>query len=62
MLIMANVTHEWRPLLWREAFKTPSLLDGLTVINIGGVSQMQYEHWGLSGNGKSQSFNNAKNI
>jgi hypothetical protein len=32
--------------LWKEAFKTATLLDGLTATTIGGVTDTRYVHWG----------------
>ena len=45
MLIKANVPMEWRPMLWTEAFKMATLLDGLSVITIDGVSDTRCVHW-----------------
>ena len=41
----ANVPYALRHLLWREAFKTATLLDGLQVIELEGVSATRYVHW-----------------
>ena len=45
MLIKANVPMEWRPMLWTEAFKTATLLDGSSVMTIDGVSDTRCVHW-----------------
>ena len=41
----ANIPRNLRYLLWREAFQTATLLDGLTIIEINGVSNSRYMHW-----------------
>jgi hypothetical protein len=41
----ANIPRHLRYLLWREAFQTATLLDGLTIIEINGVSNSRYMHW-----------------
>ena len=41
----ANVPTKVRHLLWREAFKTATLLDGLQVIELDGVTATRYVHW-----------------
>ena len=46
ILNSAHVPRKYRFLLWREAFKTATLLDGLTVITIGEKTATRYEHWG----------------
>ena len=45
MMHRANLPLEYRNLLWTTAFDTATLLDGLVVIEINGVSQTRYEHW-----------------
>ena len=47
MLSAANVPKNMRRALWKEAFKTAMLLDGLAVIKLEGVYKTQYEHWGV---------------
>ena len=44
MMHRANLPLEYRNLLWTTAFDTATLLDGLIVIKIDGVSQTR-EHW-----------------
>ena len=41
----ANVPRAIRHLLWREAFKTATLLDGLQVIELDGIEATRYVHW-----------------
>ena len=41
----ANVPTTVRHLLWREAFKTTTLLDGLQVITVDGKEATRYVHW-----------------
>jgi hypothetical protein len=45
MLNSANVPREFRFMLWREAFKTASLLDGMSIIKIDNKIDTQYAHW-----------------
>ena len=45
MMHRANVPMEYRSLLWTTAFDTATLLDGLVVIELDGVSKTRYEHW-----------------
>ena len=47
ILKAANVPMELRKILWREAFMTATVLDGLTIINIDDIVQSRIEHWGL---------------
>ena len=47
MLSAANVPKNMRHTLWKEAFKTATLLDGLAVIKLDGVYKTRYEHWGV---------------
>jgi Reverse transcriptase (RNA-dependent DNA polymerase) len=44
----ANVPRHFRYILWREAFQTATYLDGLIIMEIDGVKQTRYEHWGAS--------------
>jgi hypothetical protein len=44
LLYRANVPRADRYLLWREAFQTAALLDGLIIIKIDGVSKTRCEH------------------
>jgi hypothetical protein len=46
ILNSAHVPCKYQYLLWREAFKTATLLDGLMVTTIGNKTATQYEHWG----------------
>jgi hypothetical protein len=48
----ANVPLLVRCKVWREAFKTATLLDGLMPIDIGGVVATRHVHWG----GKNPAF------
>ena len=41
----ANLPLDMHYRLWREVFKTASLLDGLQVIELDGVKATRYEHW-----------------
>ena len=41
----ANVPLEVRYKVWREAFKTVTLLDGLMPIDIDGKMETSYVHW-----------------
>jgi hypothetical protein len=41
----ANVPLKYRYVLWREAFKTVTLLDGLVVIDMKGNKGTRYMHW-----------------
>jgi hypothetical protein len=41
----ANIPFAIRHLLWREAFKTATLLDGLQVIELDGTEATRYVHW-----------------
>jgi hypothetical protein len=41
----ANIPFAIRHLLWREAFKTVTLLDGLQVIELYGAEAPRYVHW-----------------
>ena len=41
----ANVPYEMKFKLWKEAFRTATLLDGLTVCEIDGKKATRYEHW-----------------
>jgi hypothetical protein len=41
----AQVPNELRYILWREAFRTATLLDGLTIIDINNVKATKYIHW-----------------
>ena len=46
VLAKANIPKDIRYLLWREAFMTVTLLDGLVVTTIGNKTQTRFEHWG----------------
>jgi hypothetical protein len=48
----ANIPLTLRYKLWREAFKTVTMLDGLMVIEIEGVHATHYFHW----SGKEPAF------
>jgi hypothetical protein len=41
----AQVPNEFRYILWREAFRTATLLDGLTIIEINNIKATRYIHW-----------------
>lgn len=41
----ANVPAATRRLIWNEAFQTATLLDGLMVVTVGGVTKTRWEHW-----------------
>ena len=45
MLHRANIPTEVRYKLWKEAFKTVTLLDGLAVIALEGKTATRYVHW-----------------
>jgi hypothetical protein len=45
LMYRANVPEEVRYLLWKEAFKTATLLDGLMPIEINGKIATKFEHW-----------------
>jgi hypothetical protein len=45
MMARANVPLEVRYKIWRHAFKTATLLDGLTVITVGGKTATRYVLW-----------------
>jgi hypothetical protein len=45
MLNAANVPREFRFMLWREAFKTATLLDGMSIIKIDDKTDTQFAHW-----------------
>ena len=46
MMIRANVPIETRYNLFREAFTTATLLDGLVVTTLNGKTATRYIHWG----------------
>jgi hypothetical protein len=48
----ANVPLATRYKLWRKAFKTVTLLDGMMLVTIDGVTATRYEQWG----GKNPGF------
>jgi hypothetical protein len=41
----AQVPNDFRYILWQEAFRTATLLDGLTIIDINNVKATRYIHW-----------------
>jgi hypothetical protein len=45
MMARANVPLEVRYKIWRHAFKTATLLDGLTVVTVGGKTATRYVLW-----------------
>jgi hypothetical protein len=45
ILNAANVPREFKFMLWRKAFKTATLLDGLSVIKVDNKTNTQYAHW-----------------
>jgi hypothetical protein len=45
MMYAANLTLELRYRLYREAFQTATLLDGLLPVEINGVVKSRYNHW-----------------
>ena len=45
IMVRAHVPKDIRYLLWREAFKTATLLDGLQMVTIDGKEATRYEHW-----------------
>jgi hypothetical protein len=45
MMARANVPLEVRYKIWRHAFKTATLLDGLTVETVGGKTATRYVLW-----------------
>jgi hypothetical protein len=53
MMFQANLPLEMRYRLFREAFQTATLLDGLVPVEINGKISSRYDHW--SG-GKEQKF------
>ena len=48
MMIAANVAYALRFKLFREAYMCATLLDGLVVVEINGVSKTRQEHWGAT--------------
>ena len=45
MMHRANVSIEIRYKVWKEAFATATLLDGLTTITLDGTTATRYVHW-----------------
>ena len=45
MMNAANLKRKERCKLFKKAFTTAAMLDGLTVITRNGVAQTRYEHW-----------------
>jgi hypothetical protein len=45
MMHQANVPIRIHYKVWKEAFKTATLLDGLTAITLDGVTATRYVHW-----------------
>ena len=45
MMYQANLPLEMRYRLFREAFQTATLLDGLVPVEIGGKFASRYNHW-----------------
>jgi hypothetical protein len=45
MMAQANVPLEVRYKIWRHAFKTATLLDGLTVVTVGGKTATRFVLW-----------------
>jgi hypothetical protein len=45
MMIKANLPKNVRYLLYKEAFKTATMLDGLVVVEIDGIKKTRYEHF-----------------
>ena len=45
LMYRANVSEAIQHILWTEAFKTATLLDGLIPVEIGGKVATRYEHW-----------------
>jgi hypothetical protein len=50
MMSAANVPKTIRYKVYAEAIKTATLLDGLMLMEINGVTKMRYEHWTDKGN------------
>ena len=48
MMIAANVAYALRFRLFREAYMCATLLDGLVVVEINGVTKTRLEHWGAA--------------
>jgi hypothetical protein len=46
MINSANDPRKFRYLLWREVFRTATMLDGLMVTTIQDVTDTRYKHWG----------------
>ena len=47
MMIAANISYAMRFKLYREAYECATMLDGLVVIDLEGVSKTRLEHWGV---------------
>ena len=45
LMAAANVPGETRRLIWNEAFQAATLLDGLVLVTVGGVTKTRWEHW-----------------
>lgn len=52
MMNAANIPQPMKYILFREVFKTSTLLDGLTVATISQKTATRFEHW----NGKLPAF------
>jgi hypothetical protein len=50
MMVAANVPESIRYRIYLEAFKTITLLDGLMLIEINGITKTRYKHWSTKGN------------
>ena len=48
MMIAANISYAMRFKLYREAYECATMLDGLVVIDLDGVSKTRLEHWGAN--------------
>jgi hypothetical protein len=42
----ANIPELVRYKVWREAFQTATLLDGLTIVELNGINDTRFKHWG----------------
>jgi hypothetical protein len=74
LMVAANVSAIIRRVIWNEAFDTATLLDGLMVVTVNGVTKTRYEHfygalptfvqylhtWGEAGVNKTRSLTTPK--
>ena len=46
LMYRASIPYEMRFKVWREAFQTATLLNGLVPIKLNGKVATRYKHWG----------------